>query len=78
MHFLLSIYFASNHITNFANRKGLDTCDDLLCMSHLLQSALKSGQEARIKQIDFSSVFDRVNYQPILYNLYSVGIECCL
>ena len=34
--------------TQFACRKGLGTCDALLCVSHTLQSALESGQEARI------------------------------
>ena len=43
-------------------------------MSHTLQSALESRQEARIVQIDFSSAFDRVNHQGILYKLSSVGI----
>ena len=47
--------------TQFAYRKGLFTCDALLCVSHTLQSALASGQEARIVQIDFSAAFDRVN-----------------
>ena len=60
--------------TQFANRKGLGTCDALLCMSHTMQSALKSGQEARIVQIDFSTGFDRVNHQGILYKLCSVSI----
>ena len=44
-------------------------------MSYTLQSALESGQEARIVQIDFSAAFDRVNHQRILYKLISVGIE---
>ena len=43
-------------------------------MSHTLQSALESGQEARIVQIDFSAAFDRVNHQGFLYRLSSVGI----
>ena len=43
-------------------------------MSHTLQSALESGQEARIVQIDFNAAFDRVNHQGILYRLSSVGI----
>ena len=60
--------------TQFAYRKGLGTCDALLCVSHRLQSALESGQEARIVQIDFSATFDRVNHQRILYMLSSVGI----
>ena len=61
-------------ITQFAYRKGLGTCDALLCVSHTLQSALESGQEARIVQIDFSAPFDRVTNLGILYNLCSVGI----
>ena len=43
-------------------------------MSHTLQSAMESGQEARIVQIDFSTAVDRVNHQGILYKLCSVGI----
>ena len=43
----------------FAYRKGLGTCDVLLCVSHTLQSALESGQEDRIVQIYFSAAFDR-------------------
>ena len=49
----------------FAYRKGLGTCDALFCASHSLQGALKSGLEARIVQIDFSTVFDRVNHPRI-------------
>ena len=60
--------------TQFAYQKGLGTCDALLCVSHTLQSALASGQEARIVQIDFSADFDRVNHQRILYKLSFVGI----
>ena len=48
--------------TQFAYQKGLSTCDALLCVSHARQSALESGQEARIVQIDFSAAFDRVNH----------------
>ena len=43
-------------------------------MSYVRQSALESGQEARIVQIDFSAAFDRVNHQGIQYKLCSVGI----
>ena len=44
-------------------------------MSHALQSALeRSGQEARIVQIDFSGASDWVDHQRILYELCSVGI----
>ena len=60
--------------SQFAYRKGLGTCDVLLCVSHTLQSALGSGQEARIVQIDFSTAFDRVNNQGFLYKLSFVGI----
>ena len=60
--------------TQFAYRKGLGTCDALSCVSHTLQSALESGQEAGIVQTDFSAAFDRVNHLGILYRLSSVGI----
>ena len=60
--------------TQFAYRKGLGPCDVLLCVSHTLRSALESGQEARIVQIDFCAAFDRVNHQGILYRLCSVGM----
>ena len=59
--------------TQFPYRIGLGACDALLCMSH---SALESGQEARIIQIDFSAAFARVNHQGILYKLCPVGIGC--
>ena len=57
--------------TQFAYRKGLGTCDAHLFVSHTLQSALESGQEARIVQIDFSAAVDRVNHQGIMYKLCS-------
>ena len=41
--------------TKFAYWKSLGTCDAPLCMSLTLQSALESGQEASIVQIDFSA-----------------------
>ena len=58
----------------YAYRKGLGTCDTLFCLSHTLQSAQESGQEARMVQIDFSAASDRVNHQGILYKLCFVGI----
>ena len=61
-------------ITQFAYRKGLGTCDALLCVSHTQQSSLERGQEAKIVQIDFIATFDRVNHQGILYKLCSLGI----
>ena len=60
--------------TQIDYQKGVGSCDALLCVSHRLQSALESGQEARIVHIDFSAAFDRVNHLGILYKLYSVGI----
>ena len=60
--------------TQLAYRKGLGTCDTLLCLSHALQSVLESGHEARIVQINLNASFDRVNHQGILYRLCSVGI----
>ena len=62
--------------TQFAYQNSLGTCDALLFVSHTLQSALESGQEARIVKINFSAAFDRVNHQGILYRLSSVGIGC--
>ena len=59
--------------TQFAYRKGLGTCDALLCVSHTLQSALESGQEARIVQIDFSAAFDKVNIGE-----FSIGPALCV
>ena len=59
--------------TQFGYRKGLGTCGALLCVSHTLQGALESMQEARIVQIDFTA-FERVNHLGILYRLCSVGI----
>ena len=43
-------------------------------MSHTLQSALESRQEARTVQIDFSAAFDRVNHLGILYELCFASI----
>ena len=60
--------------------KGLGTRDALLCVSHTLQSALESGQEVRIIQIDFSAAFNRVNHLAfsISYFLWVLEVLCCL
>ena len=42
----------------FAYRKGLGTCDSLLCVSYTAK-CIGSGHEARIVQVDFSAAFDR-------------------
>ena len=55
--------------TRFSHRKGLGTCDALLCVSHTLQSALESGQEAG----SYSLISNR---QEILCKLCPVGIGC--
>ena len=47
--------------TQFGYRRGLGACDELLIMSHTLQSALEIGQDARMVKIDFSAAFDSVN-----------------
>ena len=60
--------------TEFAYDKSLGTCDALLRMSHMLQSALESGQEAWIVQIDFRAAFNKGNHQATLYRLCSVDI----
>ena len=60
--------------TQFAYQKRLGTCDALLCVSYTLQSALGSGQEARIVQIDFRAPFDTVNHLGISYTHCSMGI----
>ena len=52
----------------FIGKLWVPACDVLMCVSHALQSALESRQEARIEQIDFSAAFDNVNHQGILYN----------
>ena len=49
-------------IAQFDYRKGLGICDALLCESYTVQSALESGHEAGIVQIDFSAAFDRGNH----------------
>ena len=77
MSFRLGLFMEHSGVlppTQFAYRKGLGTFDALLCVSHTLQSALESGQKARIVQIDFSATFDRVNHLGILYKLCSMGI----
>ena len=75
MLYFIYLFTSDKQTTQFAYRKGLGTCDALLCISHTLQSALESGQEARIVQIDFSTAFDRVNHQGIMYKLCFVGFR---
>ena len=60
--------------TQFAYWKGLGTWDALLRVSQTLQSALESGQGARIVQIDFCAAFDKVNHLGILYESISSAL----
>ena len=60
--------------TLFAYRKGLGTCDALLCVAHTLQSALEMGQEARIVHIDGSTV-KGFSSSSVLWEL---EVQCCL
>ena len=53
--------------SQYGFRKGLGTTDALLHASHVLQSALDHGHEAKIVQIDFSAAFDRVNHKGLLF-----------
>ena len=66
--------------TQFVYRKGLGTCDALLCSSDTLQSALEMLQEARIVQIDFSAAFDRVYHQEFCISsvLWVLKVLGCL
>ena len=66
--------------TQFAYQKGLGTYDAILCVSHTLQSALESGQEARIVQIDFSSDLkgSTIREFSISSALWALEVFCCL
>ena len=65
--------------TQFADRKGLGTCDALLCVSNTLQSALESGQEARIVQIDLSTLIgSTIREFSIGSVLWVSEVLCCL
>ena len=60
--------------TKIAYQKGLGTCDAFLRVSHELQRALETEQEARIVQIDLNAAFDMVNHHGILNKLSSLSI----
>ena len=53
---------------HFAYRKGLGTCDSLLCVSYTAK-CIGSGHEAMISVQPLIG-----NHQGILYNLCSVGV----
>ena len=58
----------------FGFRKGLGTCDALLTISDSVQKALDSGMEARIIGLDFSSAFDCVNHEALIFKLKLLGV----
>ena len=60
--------------TQFGFRKGLGTTDALLVLTQDLQLSLDKGAESRVVSLDFSSAFDLVNHQALLYKLKSVGV----
>ena len=60
--------------TQLAYRINIGTCDDLLCVAHTSQSALKMGQDSRMVKIDFSADFDKVDHQENHFKLCSVGV----
>ena len=66
--------------TQFAYRKGLGTRDALLCVSHTLQSALESGQEARIVQMTSALLLigSTIREFSISLALWVLGALCCL
>ena len=64
--------------TQFAYRKCLGTSDALSCVPHTLQSALESGQDARILQIDFSEAFQCIKAFSISSALWVLEVLCCL
>ena len=66
--------------TQFAYQKYLGTCDALLCVSHTLQSALESGQETRIVQIDFSAALIGLTIRAFSIGsaLWVLEVLCCL
>lgn len=60
--------------SQFGFRKGLGTCDALLTLVHDIQSSLDINHESRAIALDFSSAFDLVNHEALLYKLKSFGI----
>ena len=55
----------------FGFRKGFGTVDALLTIFHDLHAALDKTTEARVHPLDFSSAFDLVNHEGLLYKLKS-------
>ena len=68
--------------THCVYRKGLGTYDTNLFVSNTFQSALESGQEVRILQIDFGATFYRGNDTIGEFSsssaLWALEVPCCL
>ena len=58
----------------FGFRKGVGTSDALLFLTHNLQGFLDAGHESRLVSLDFSSAFDLVNHEALLFKVRSLGI----
>ena len=58
----------------FGFRKGLDTPDVPHFLTHELQSFLEIGAESPVVPLDFSSAFDRVNHDGLLYETTFTGL----
>ena len=58
----------------FSYRRGLETCDHLLTLSHNQQVALDRGMEGSLVQLGLSAAFDKVSHYGLLYNLSSIGV----
>ena len=66
--------------TQFAYRICPGTCDARLCVPCTLQSALESGQQARILQIDFSALLIQSTIREFFISpvLWVLEVLCCL
>lgn len=58
----------------FGFRKGLSANEALLLIAQDLQGSLDRGHESRLVSLDFSSAFDLVNHDALIYKLRSVGV----
>ena len=49
--------------------KGLDVCYALLIITNFVQKALDSGYKVHMVDLEFSSAFDHVYYEDLIYKL---------
>ena len=66
--------------TQFADPRGLGTCDALLCVYHTLQNALQSGQEAigSCRLISEQPLIGSIIRAFSIYALWVLEVLCCL